>query len=75
VDTKKRELGERNQSANHSVKVVTQLKSELMVATQGFKEVLELRSNKLKDQQQRREALTGSRAKHTCREVLRLSIR
>jgi syntaxin 5 len=60
VDSKKRQLGEKNQSATHNVKVVSQLKTNLMQTTQQFKGVLELRSNKMKEQQHRRAALTGT---------------
>src|SRR3546814_1007088 len=46
VDSKKRQLGEKNQSATHNVKVVSSLKTNLLQTTQQFKGVLELRSNK-----------------------------
>lgn len=60
VDSKKRSLGEKNQIASHSLNVVSQLKTELMLTTKGFQSVLELRSSKMKDQQQRKVELTGS---------------
>jgi len=59
VDDNKRRLGQKNQSASHNVTVVSQLKSELMNATKDFKSVLELRSSKMKDQQQKKVQLTG----------------
>ena len=46
------------QGAHHG-KVVTQLKHGLADATRSFKGVLEVRSSKMKDQQSRKEALTG----------------
>lgn len=49
----------KNQASQHNSKVVGQLKSELMSATKDFKSVLELRSSKMKDQQQRKLELTG----------------
>jgi syntaxin 5 len=49
----------KNQASQHNSKVVGQLKSELMSATKDFKTVLELRSSKMKDQQQRKLELTG----------------
>lgn len=60
VDTRKRSLGDNNQLAIHGVNVVSSLKSNLMNATKGFKDVLELRSSKMKGQQQRKTLLTGS---------------
>jgi len=59
-DDKKRQLGDSNQYATHNTKVVSQLKSELMHKTKDFKNVLELRSSKMKDQQQRKVQLTGN---------------
>jgi len=44
----------------HHLKVVGQLKSGLMDTTKTFKNVLEMRTNKVKDQQTRKKALTGS---------------
>lgn len=49
----------KNQASQHNSKVVGQLKTELMSATKDFKSVLELRSSKMKDQQQRKLELTG----------------
>jgi len=60
VDQKKRSLGNSNQSAAHNVKVVSQLKTDLMHATKDFKTVLEVRSSKMKDQQVRKVELTGN---------------
>ena len=59
VDTKKRQLGSKNQLTSHNVTVVSQLKTELMNATKDFKSVLEMRSSKMKDQQQKKVQLTG----------------
>mmetsp|Transcript_5291 Transcript_5291/g.5435 ORF Transcript_5291/g.5435 Transcript_5291/m.5435 type:complete len:342 (+) Transcript_5291:187-1212(+) len=59
VDTRRRQLGDKNQSISHSSKVVSQLKIELMTATKDFKSVLEARSLKMKDQQQKKVQLTG----------------
>jgi syntaxin 5 len=60
ADTKKSFFGSSaSQSAQHNVKVVSSLKSELMNTTRDFKGVLELRSFKMKDQQQRKVELTG----------------
>lgn len=59
VENKKRSLGEKNQSASHNTKVVSQLKTDLMTATKDFKSVLEMRSSKMKDQQVRKVELTG----------------
>lgn len=47
------------QSAEHSVKVVSHLKTDLMHATKDFKSVLEMRSSKMKDQQARKVELIG----------------
>lgn len=60
VDQKKRALGNSNQSAAHNIKVVSQLKTDLMYATKDFKTVLEVRSSKMKDQQVRKVELTGN---------------
>lgn len=49
----------KNQASQHNSKVVGQLKSDLMSTTKDFKTVLELRSSKMKDQQQRKLELTG----------------
>lgn len=49
----------KNQATQHNSKVVGQLKSELMSTTKDFKTVLEMRSSKMKDQQQRKLELTG----------------
>lgn len=58
VESLKKSGGE-NQTCAYNVKVVTQLKSDLMGTTKNFKSVLEVRSGKMKDQQQRRVELTG----------------
>lgn len=60
MDDKKRQLGDANQYASHNTKVVSQLKTELLHKTKDFKNVLEMRSSKMKDQQQRKVELTGN---------------
>lgn len=60
VDSKKSSYGKQNQSANHNGTVVNQLKSDLMIATQDFKSVLEMRSIKMKEQTKRKVELTGN---------------
>ena len=60
VDDKKAQVGDANQFASHNTKVVSQLKTELLHRTKDFKTVLEMRSTKMKDQQQRKVELTGS---------------
>jgi syntaxin 5 len=60
VDNKKSSYGKQNQSANHNGTVVNQLKSDLMIATQDFKSVLEMRSSKMKEQTKRKVELTGN---------------
>lgn len=52
-------LGYKSQVTIHGTTVVQQLKTELMETTKGFKDVMELRSNKMKDQQQRKVQLIG----------------
>jgi syntaxin 5 len=47
------------QSSQHNNKVVSQLKNDLLSTTKDFKTILELRSNKMKDSQQRKIELTG----------------
>lgn len=42
------------------MKVVSQLKTDLLHATKDFKSILEVRSSKMKDQQMRKVELTGS---------------
>ena len=51
--------GSKNQSSEHSSKVVGHLKSDLLNTTKDFKHVLELRSSKMKDQQVRKVELIG----------------
>lgn len=60
VDGKKRALGDQNQATSHNGKVVSQLKTDLMHATKDFKTVLEMRSSKMKESQQRKVELTGN---------------
>lgn len=59
IDSNKSSFGRPNQTANHNGTVVNQLKADLMVATKDFKSVLELRSNKMKEQSKRKVELTG----------------
>lgn len=61
IESKKSMFGgsKQSQSADHNIKVVGGLKSDLMVATKGFKTILELRSSKMKDQQVRKVELIG----------------
>jgi syntaxin 5 len=60
IDSKKSIFGDNsNQSTQHNNKVVSQLKSDLMVTTKDFKGILELRTNRMKDQQQRKVELVG----------------
>ncbi len=47
------------QSSQHNGKVVSQLKSDLLNTTKDFKQVLEMRSSRMKDQQQRKVELIG----------------
>lgn len=60
VDDRKNNKGENNQSATHNVKVVGQLKTDLMHTTKSFKGILEVRSSKMKDQRVRKIELTGA---------------
>jgi len=60
VDSKKSSFGKQNQTANHNGTVVNQLKTDLLVATKDFKTILELRSNKMKEQSKRKVELTGN---------------
>lgn len=48
------------QTANHNLNVVSSLKTELLHATQGFKTTLELRSSKMKDQQEKKLTLADT---------------
>jgi syntaxin 5 len=60
IDSKKSIFGDNStQSSQHNNKVVSQLKSDLMTTTKDFKGILELRTNKMKDQQQRKVELVG----------------
>jgi syntaxin 5 len=64
VDTQKNSrsnIDEKSGEGAHQGKVVNQLKTGLASATKDFKSVLEMRSSKIKDQQTRKEALTGGR--------------
>jgi hypothetical protein len=59
VENSKRQRAIPNQAANHNLNVVSSLKTELLNATQGFKSALELRSIKMKDQQEKKYQLAG----------------
>jgi syntaxin 5 len=71
IETKKSVFGndKTHQSAEHNVKVVSHLKSDLMSTTKDFKTVLELRSSKMKDQQQRKVQLIGNSALSPLRQI------
>lgn len=60
VDVRKQGSGDKNQLASHNGKVVSQLKTDLMHTTKGFKTVLETRASKMKETQLRKEVLTGN---------------
>lgn len=60
IDSQKSGYNSQKQSSAHSMKVVGQLKTELMNTTKDFKGILEVRSAKIKDQQKRKVELTGS---------------
>jgi syntaxin 5 len=59
IDSQKSYFSDVNQASQHNLKVVSNLKSDLMATTKDFKTVLELRSSKMKDQQQRKVELIG----------------
>lgn len=60
IDSKKSIFGDNSsQSSQHNTRVVSHLKTDLLSTTKDFKTVLELRSNKMKDQQQRKVELVG----------------
>ncbi|RYG97681.1 hypothetical protein EON65_52485, partial [archaeon] len=61
---------EATQSTQHHSKVVSGLKTELMTTTKDFKSVLELRSTKMKDQQQRKNDLVGKSVLSPMRDLL-----
>ena len=69
VDDQKRMLGAQNQAANYSLNVVGQLRSELMSTTKDFKSILEMRSSKMKDNQDRKVKLTGNAALSPMRQL------
>jgi syntaxin 5 len=60
VENSRKQRGAGNQAANHNSNVVASLKTELMHATQGFKTALELRSTKMKDQNEKKVMLAGT---------------
>ncbi|CAM9744411.1 unnamed protein product [Scytosiphon promiscuus] len=62
VNRRKKEMGDRNQAANHSVNVVGQLKTELINTAKTFKNVLQQRSNNLKAQKDHREMFVSSQS-------------
>jgi len=59
VDHRTAELGSQSHLVIHNSGMVSQLKLNLMGATKIFKSILEIRSSKVKDQQTRKEQLTG----------------
>ena len=59
VDGQRTSKTQQGQGAHHG-KVVSQLKNGLATATKDFKAVLEVRSSKIKQSGERKEALTGS---------------
>jgi syntaxin 5 len=59
LNSQKRGSGEQQAAAYNST-VVDSLKTDLMSATKDFKNVLEVRSSKMKDLQQRKVGLTGN---------------
>lgn len=50
---------DKNQSASHNGNVVCQLKADILHAQKDFKTVLDTRASKMKESQNRKEALTG----------------
>ena len=60
VEEQKRAHGDQNQAASYSVNVVGQLRSDLMNKTKDFKSILEVRSSKMKNNQDRKVKLTGN---------------
>lgn len=60
VDDLRRTHGDKNQAASYSVNVVGQLRSDLMHKTKDFKSILEVRSSKMKNNQDRKVKLTGN---------------
>lgn len=62
IESKKTMFGsstDANQSSKHNVSVVSNLKADLMHTTKDFKVVLEMRQKKMKNQQDRKQELTG----------------
>ena len=59
VEDSKRQSSDRKQASNHNLNVVTSLKSELMNTTKTFKSALEMRSYKMKSQQEKKVQMAG----------------
>lgn len=58
-DSKKSSIA-KNQASSHNLNVVTSLKSELMNTTKTFKSALEMRSYKMKNQQEKKIQMAGN---------------
>ena len=56
---------DRNQSASHNGNVVCQLNANILLAQKDFKTVLDTRASKMKESQNRKEALTGKATNFT----------
>lgn len=59
VEDSKRQSAAKNQVSSHNLNVVTSLKSELMQTTKTFKSALEMRSHKMKNQQEKKIQMAG----------------
>ena len=59
VEDSKRQSAAKNQVSSHNLNVVTSLKSELMNTTKTFKSALEMRSYKMKNQQEKKIQMAG----------------
>lgn len=59
VEDSKRQSAAKNQASSHNLNVVTSLKSELMNTTKTFKSALEMRSYKMKNQQEKKIQMAG----------------
>ena len=60
VEDSKRQSAAKNQASSHNLNVVTSLKSELMNTTKTFKSALEMRSYKMKNQQEKKIQMAGN---------------
>jgi syntaxin 5 len=60
VEDSKRQTAAKNQASSHNLNVVTSLKSELMQTTKTFKTALEMRSYKMKHQQEKKIQMAGN---------------